>query len=475
MEDLFELQVLALGFKEPGAIATFKERLNPEDVGLIHGHTGIYELYKSMLSFYDKTRLDPVDPIAFESWLSTETDIYEALGGAEGVKELNARIETLELSNVESVIKLVEFRSRKRRQLSATAEIIELIDNKGNKSGQDLEKLVALTEQIKKLNSDLDYDPLAKVRTAADIANQIDDLWNVPPFLPTQYKSLNRAMGYTDNGGFFRGGVHSIIAMSGFGKTTLARCLCNNWLDEGYTVLFINFEEPQQLWERTLMTQLIKKNVYAFAESISLDEKQELSDQFAAKLAEWGDRFMVRHDPETLFFEDLEVWLRDILTMGNRKPDVVVIDTIQSMFTKSGGKARWGEFEQIMVRLEKLAKDMDAVFIITSQQNNNAVKEKREVLNQSDTGGGVTIAQKSTVTLFITPKKLATGDDATDETIMQIQIPKNRITGTAFANDPPMMKYEDSIKSYLPFEVDYNDLPDIYADKIDHILEGDSI
>ena len=123
------------------------------------------------------------------------------------------------------------------------------------------------------------------------------------------------------------------------------------------------------------------------------------------------------------------------------------------MFTKSGGRARWGEFEQIMVRLEKLAKDMDAAFILTAQQNINSTKEKREVINQSDMGGSVTITQKSSVVMFLTPMKDATGDETISETYMQVQVPKNRITGTVFASDPPIIQYDDRIKSYVNFDV----------------------
>lgn len=204
------------------------------------------------------------------------------------------------------------------------------------------------------------------------------------------------------------------------------------------------------------MTQLTHTNVYQQAEKLSSVEMSKLSQKFKEKLTEWGDRLMVRHDPDSLFFEDLDKWLRDII--GNeRKPDVVVIDTIQSMFTKSGGKARWGEFEQIMVRLEQLAKDMDAVFIITSQQNNNALREKREVMNQSDVGGSVTIAQKATVTLILTPLRVATGDESLNENLMQVQMPKNRITGQAFSDSPPVIKYVDKLKSYVPYEIAQED------------------
>jgi len=40
---------------------------------------------------------------------------------------------------------------------------------------------------------------------------------------------------------------------------------------------------------------------------------------------------------------------------------------------------------------------------------------------------------------------------------MQVQIPKNRITGTAFASNPPIIKYIDEIKSYVPYDISVED------------------
>jgi replicative DNA helicase len=260
-------------------------------------------------------------------------------------------------------------------------------------------------------------------------------------------------MGYTDEGGFFKGAVHAIIAASGKGKSTFAKCLVNNWVDNGYTALYVNFEEATGHWERVLMTQIIGKNVYKDADTWSPEEKQRYIDKFKAKLAEWGDRLMVRHDPETPYFEDLERWLKDIIEHSNKTPDIVVIDTIQSMFTKGGkGKPRWGEFEEMMVKLEKLARDMNCVLIITAQENSNRMKEKREVVQQSDTGGSLAIQQKCAVTIFITEKKLLSGDDSEDDNIMQLQIPKNRITGSSFLYNPPLVRYVDSKKIYEEYD-----------------------
>lgn len=456
-EEPFEFQLLSLAMRERGAINKFVSDLKPEDVGFVHGQRGVYEIYQSMVNYHDKTGLDIVDPIAFKSWLQTETDIYDALGGFDGVDKFVDHLLEIPTCAQDAAVEVIKFRAKKRRQLDKAQELLQIIAKKSEHSIDDLDKIQSITEQIKELQSDLNYDPLESVTTAYDIADHIDELWEIPPFLPTQFKNLNLAMGYSEEkGGFLRGGVHAIIAISGQGKSILSRSLCNHWLDTGYRILYINFEEPRDHWERTLMTQLTEVNVYSQAEHLNSVEMGKLSEKFKQKLMTWGDRLMVRHDPDSLFFEDLDKWLRDII--GNeRKPDVVVIDTIQSMFTKSGGKARWGEFEQIMVRLEQLAKDMDAVFIITSQQNNNALREKREVMNQSDVGGSVTIAQKATVTLILTPLKVATGDESLNENLMQVQMPKNRITGQAFSDSPPVIKYVDGLKSYVPYELAQED------------------
>jgi replicative DNA helicase len=164
---------------------------------------------------------------------------------------------------------------------------------------------------------------------------------------------------------------------------------------------------------------------------------------------------MVRHDPETPYFEDLEFWIRDLIGHPERTPDVLIIDTIQSMFIRGGGKGkpRWGEYEEMMVRLEKLAKDMNAAVIITAQENSNRMKEKREVVQQSDTGGSLAIQQKCAVTIFLTDKKLIAQDDVTDSSITQLQIPKNRITGSTFMYDPPLVRYNDYNKTYEDYEI----------------------
>jgi len=449
-----EYQVFALALRNKGAISYFEANLPEEAVGAVNGQLGLNEFYKALLSYYRVTKLDFVDPIAFKAWLESETDIHTALGGSIGVDTVIDILKSIEVSTEESIAQVLKHRCNKKKQLDILQELQLLLTQKGEKTPKEISRIAEITAEIKNLENDLNFNVLDSVVTAKDISERAESLLDIPSFLPTQFKALNRAMGYTDEGGFFRGSVHAIIAPSGKGKSTFAKCLVNHWADTGYRVLYVNFEEAVSHWERVLMTQIIEKNVYAEATNWSKSEKAENLEKFQNKLREWGDRFMVRHDPDTPYFEDLEKWLRSVMGHADLVPDVIVIDTIQSMFTRSTGKGkpRWGEFEEMMVKLEKLARDMDAVLIITAQENANRMKEKREVVQQSDTGGSLSIQQKCAVTIFITEKKLISGDDSEDENIMQLQIPKNRITGSTYVYNSPLVKYVDQHKKYVEYE-----------------------
>lgn len=449
-----EYQVFALALRNKGAISYFEANLPEEAVGAVNGQLGLNEFYKALLSYYRVTKLDFVDPIAFKAWLESETDIHTALGGSIGVDTVIDILKSIEVSTEESIAQVLKHRCNKKKQLDILQELQLLLTQKGEKTPKEISRIAEITAEIKNLENDLNFNVLDSVVTAKDISERAESLLDIPSFLPTQFKALNRAMGYTDEGGFFRGSVHAIIAPSGKGKSTFAKCLVNHWADTGYRVLYVNFEEAVSHWERVLMTQIIEKNVYAEATNWSKAEKAENLEKFQNKLKEWGDRFMVRHDPDTPYFEDLEKWLRSVMGHADLVPDVIVIDTIQSMFTRSTGKGkpRWGEFEEMMVKLEKLARDMDAVLIITAQENANRMKEKREVVQQSDTGGSLSIQQKCAVTIFITEKKLISGDDSEDENIMQLQIPKNRITGSTYVYNSPLVKYVDQHKKYVEYE-----------------------
>lgn len=447
-----EYNVFALAFQQEGAISHFVQTLPTEDVGLIEGNVGLNQFYMALCDFYDKTGLDPVDPVAFKSWLSMESDIEVALGGPEGVNAFMELLRGVELSTPEAVASVLRLRANKRRQQDYGTELQDLLQKK-ELSEAEKSRIGLLTTMIRTLSDETGYDPLGMVVTGDDLAELADSLWNLPDFLPTQFIELNKALGYTEKGGPVKGALTAILAPSGQGKSTFAKCLTNHWVKSGYRVLYVNFEEVASHWNRILMTQVTGTNVY-LGEEIDELTKAHCTEVFKQEMKSWGGRLMIRHDPETAYFEDLERWMREIIGKGGAMPDAVVIDTIQSMFMKSaGGKPRWGQFEEMMVRFEKLAKDMGSAFIITAQENTNRMKEKREVVMQSDTGGSIAIVQKCSVTIHLVKPRSSGHEDVEDDGIMEIQIPKNRITGTSFSHKPPRIRYVDSTKSFEPFDL----------------------
>ena len=447
-----ELQVLGLAFRKEGAIEYFAQNLPPDDVGLPRDLKGVYEVYRQLINYWKETKEPSVDPTAFRAWLEYETDIAEAVGGADQLDLLFRPAMSSELSTPEAVAALVKRRARESRRKQAVESLMKKLEN-----GAPEEDVDELLQHVRSLGPHSLESLLDAVSTGSDIADRVHTLYELPDFLPTPFGALNRALSYSEDGGLAKGSVYAIVAASGAGKSTLAKSLMNNWVDTGHEVLFINYEESESHWERILFNQLTGTNPYTVNQMDS-EEREKAGAIFRDKLVEWGDRFIVHHNPDTVFFEDIEMWLREVVRQRRERGldiDAVIIDTIQSVFLKAGSSLpRWGQYEVMMVRLEALAKELDCVIMITAQENNNRVKEKREVVEQSDIGGSVTIVQKCTAVMVLMKKSAMEGDNiAGAESFVEIQIPKNRITGETYSLEPPMLKFDDAKKSFEAIDV----------------------
>lgn len=270
-----EYQLFSSCMSEDGAIAYYSANLPDTLVGLPDANKGVHELYSAMLHYYQSTNLPIVDSESFKIWLKDETNIYEALGGHDGVDAMLTYIKSSSTIPKESIVEILKYKEAKSRQKTYVKELEILIGRKGLKSDKELSRINELIKAIQDINNYSRSNPFDNVTTADDIIDRSESLLDIPDFVPTQFKSLNRAMGYTDDGGFFRGAVHAIIAPSGKGKSTFAKCLANNWLDVGYTVLYVNFEEAIGHWERILMTQILGENVYSESHKWSKEIKKK--------------------------------------------------------------------------------------------------------------------------------------------------------------------------------------------------------
>ena len=112
-----EYQIFALSLRQEGAIQQFAQELNPNIVGINHGQKGIHEFYLALLAYYNVTNLPIVDPVGFKSWLESETNIREGLGGDAGVSIMMDLLLSLELSTSDSVIQLVKHKANRKKQI----------------------------------------------------------------------------------------------------------------------------------------------------------------------------------------------------------------------------------------------------------------------------------------------------------------------------------------------------------------------
>lgn len=448
--DDLDLQVFALCMREEGAIEYFDKYLPVDDVGKPRGLEGLSELYSHIKEYYQTTGAERVDSQGFKSWLETRPQLLNAIGGEEGLRALLKPALEIELSTPKAVASLLRQRSQQERKRQLVEHLQETVSN-----GHDPTDVSRLLDQIRSLNTDPIGSISESVYTGHDMARRVDELYELPDFLSTPFPQLNKALSFNEDGGLSRGCVYSIVAASGCGKSSLGKAFMLDWVRNQKNVLFVNYEEAQDHWEKLFFTHITHHNAYTIHK-----EDQELQDKTAQtyieEMKKIGDHMVVQHNPETTFFEDLEQWIRNISEQRREEGlpfDAVIIDTLQSLFMKQGnGAQRWSQFEVMMVRLEKLAKELDVAIIVTAQENNNRIKEKREVVEQSDIGGSATIVQKSTAVMVLI-KKDVMDDPELDSSIVEVQIPKNRITGESYTLEPPLLRFDEASKSFEAVDI----------------------
>lgn len=447
--DELDLQILSASINNPEANNYFHNYLIADAVGKPTNTFGMYQLYTNAIKCFSET--GEINPKVFKIWLSNYPDLYSELGGDKGYSELQEQLSSIEPIDYITLTRLGNKRLQKKVSMNKLEELNQLLQDDQSTDDQIQAATSELVDRIKEAK---DREPIA-LRRSQDIAADIDGLWAKDNFIPTQFKKLNNLLGHSvDNGGVTRGNVYTIADMSGVGKSTFAKSLCVNWLDNGYKILFINFEEAQLHWETILFSQVVAQDIYRVKAEGDSAFCSSLEKKFRKTLDKWGSNFMVRHDPDSVQYDDLEDWLKDLYyNQESDRPDIVVIDTIQSLFKKGGNGTRWGQFEEIMVRLEQLAKEMNAVFLITAQQNNNSLIHSKEELDQSDIGGGVTIVQKSSVVMFLVPAKSKEdsgfGEEEQQTDLYNLRVIKNRITGKKSGQNPPIIRYDGDSKMFV--------------------------
>ncbi|MEM3828058.1 MAG: DnaB-like helicase C-terminal domain-containing protein [Conexivisphaerales archaeon] len=217
------------------------------------------------------------------------------------------------------------------------------------------------------------------------------------------------------------------------GKTAFLVNLFIRFLQHGYKVLFNTVEtSPQTILERAVAVTSgvhygrIRKGI------LSESDFSKISDAFS-NLFDLKDKFLVSY----FTLEELES------EVSNFKPDVVIVDYLQTVKTSTFQfRKRIEEVDYITRILKKIANDNSISVIASSQINREAEKTDKAMLSQLRESGS--IEQIADVVLFLQDADRRNADvEDFDFVYKIINVVKNREGATG---EIPFKFYQDTLK-----------------------------
>jgi len=434
-ENNSETRVLAHGFNTAGAVSAFlDEGVKAEHFKSI-ANRKVWEAicYCHVDGSQDKGNINDV-----VNYIREETDDYDYLGGP-SLKERLVSLSSLDLGSPRNDAKKLK-EDASRREMADTLQIAaQLAQERGNDK-----EFSEIMGRLNQLREEITYDPLDGVMQADDLLSSLDTIDQMPDFVPTRFPSLNAAIGYDpQRGGLAKGAVHALVGAPGAGKSTFTISLLTGFLESGQSVAFANFEITESLWVKFFFANCTGCNTLRMKD-YPQGFFERSKEKFSRLMKEWEDRVFIKHSHSSLFYEDIETWIRDV--SRDKSIDVLIVDTLQSLEVGSRKYAtRWQAYEHIMMRLERLALDLNVAVLITGQENVNRIKEGRETASISDTGGSVAIEQKSAVVMHL----IVPSDEIVDW--VEIQLTKNRVVGKISDASTIQFQYDDNYKGHREY------------------------
>lgn len=187
----------------------------------------------------------------------------------------------------------------------------------------------------------------------------------------TGYESMDNAIG-----GFATSELAVFMGASGVGKTTLLLNIAFQlWLESKVNIHFHSFEMPKEQVMRRVDARMfrIDSNLLRSGEHTEFDEKIVNFVNAAENI------FKVFDSPPYSSVYEIE----EIFLSSDIKPDVLVLDYIGLMGSKSKRAQKWEMLDEIALMLKYMAKRYKICVITASQINAEA--EKRMVSNRDDT------------------------------------------------------------------------------------------
>lgn len=271
------------------------------------------------------------------------------------------------------------------------------------------------------------------VESPADAASKMMDFinntltGNAPPYVPTKFPSLDKIL----SGGLVAGGLITLAARPGTGKTTAGICIAENVALSGIPVLYVSLEmTATQIWTCRIANYgcVNRSEIYTGNYSGSdktIEGKLRQVTLSVEKLSKVP--FYVRDVPSTV--EDVEKDARSIPNLG-----LIVIDHIGLLRPSNSGGGRYEIMTDISHRLKQLALSMQIPILALCQLNRMSMERKNHRPTMADLRDSGAIEEDSDCVMLLFRDDSVT--DTSEKQKILFIIDKNRhgMTGDVAMN-----------------------------------------
>lgn len=236
-------------------------------------------------------------------------------------------------------------------------------------SGLSVGEAVRSLQELQRGSTSVLKSPKEYMQEYADRVAAIDE-GRLTPCLSTGYASLDEVL----NGGLVSGGLITLAARPGTGKTSIALNISERIAKAGKTVLYVSLEMPrEQILGRR--AGIISGLIFGRIEkgTMSDDDRRRLTN---AEVRMAGEPFYIHDKPCTV--DDVERLVRSLKDVA-----AVFIDHI-GLLKNTSGRTRYEQMTDISHRLKQLALSTGVPIVALCQLNRNCEGRNDKIPTMAD-------------------------------------------------------------------------------------------
>lgn len=343
-------------------------------------------------------------------------------------------------ANIARYADMVREKALMRGVLAAASRIQEVVSEQGRSAAEILD--MAQTELTGLSEKTVKKEPASISEAMTRYLNVLDERFEGGTKtlgLPTGLSDLDKLL----NGGLRRGGLITIGARPGMGKSALAETIACNMASD-YSVLFLSMEMPEtEVTERAVANWGKVSASRLATATLSGDDWPKVTAATA------------RAQDAKLFIDDqaglslLEVTTKARGVKRKHGLDVLIVDYLQLMV--GGEEKRYQQIEAITKGLKVLAKTLNIAVVALSQFSREIEKRPNPRPKPSDFRDGGSIEQDSDVLIGLHREEQDKPDDENLRGFAELFLMKNRQGKTgqlALTYLGEYMRFENHIGAY---------------------------